>query len=212
MSKFSGMLTIKEAAGKAGVSSKTIRLWKKESNFPRFINHSRQLILIFEKDFDKYLEQKRQPKPERTWKSANKRLKAGDLTSISSLKEKLKERKDRNWTDVQRRVNGFDDTHIAAYRRGLSDAINILNCSPIEYIDYVPHIGQLIDVGSCVGKVTDITDTLLTVSGVYHYSDGEQDHWTFHYKLDEIQSREVRCCKIFNNKVFWDFEHIPRHQ
>jgi len=211
MNKFPDMLTLREAAAKAGVSLKTIRRWKKGSDFPNLISIQSGILLMIEKHFDRYLRIKRLPKPERTWKNANKRLKSGDLTSISSLKEKLKERKDRDWNDLQRRVNRFDDSHVDAYRRGLADAITILNRSPIELFDFVPHIGQLIDTGSCVGKITDITDTLISVRGVYHYENGEREEWSCNYKLEEIQSREVRCCRFYNDKVFWDFEHIPRH-
>lgn len=130
----------------------------------------------------------------------------------------LIERKERDWSTLSRRIHKFDDSHVDAYKRGLEDAISSLKQMHFECYDYYPKIGQWIDVGACCGTVTDITETVITVSGVYTYPDDSpnphREAWRFNYLIEDAVEH-VTAKRISRNPnryggIIWDFENVPR--
>ena len=48
-------------------------------------------------------------------------------------------------------------------------------------------IGTYLQVGGAVGKITEITDNEVEVSGDYFYSDGFKEEWSMRYLRSDIE-------------------------
>lgn len=49
-------------------------------------------------------------------------------------------------------------------------------------------LNDRVDVGGCVGIITNIDGDDITVSGTYYYVGGGREHWKFHYKKTDFKS------------------------
>lgn len=222
--QISKVLTIAEAATLANVTVHTFRKWLKGPHGLRAIPMSDGMgILDYEVQHHLHTVVNR-VYPKRTWVRALRLLRQICLINRDTLLEKLQQRHDQKWTDLQCKVNEFDDAHVAAYRRGVSDAIHIVKTHAIETWDYVPKIGQRINVGGCGGMITKITDTEVFVSGTYIYSNGRdndpghRESWRFSYKLEDLTNGAVKPYwplighrPLTEGEISWDYEGITHN-
>lgn len=77
-------------------------------------------------------------------------------------------------------------------------------------ISMFPHIeiGDNVYVGGCVGEITNITDTEVTVSGVYTYYMGENkpgysEPWTFVYRRADFNFFNLNP---EDNNIIWNLD------
>lgn len=81
-----------------------------------------------------------------------------------------------------------------------------------DYNPFAPVVVALkeqVDVGGCVGEITEIADKVVIVSGIYHYSDGGNkdtgyaEPWDHKYPIEEFKKiKEYR--RRYDGKKIWN--------
>jgi hypothetical protein len=87
-------------------------------------------------------------------------------------------------------------------KAGLEDALAIAKGEREPAAIHVfPSVGNMVDVGGCVGKITCIDSAIVTVEGIYHYVEPhEEEPWIIKYKLNDFNE--------LNELGQWDMENI----
>ena len=71
-------------------------------------------------------------------------------------------------------------------------------------------IGRLVDVGGCVGTISKITDTKVTVDGVYFYygNPSMAEPWSFLYAKADLEQLEKRISYDSAERPIYDASDI----